>query len=83
MGRKNYQAFRSIDGADVGMFFYSMIESCKTNGLDSGPYLLEMALRKLKKEELETPYQYACRLKEEISKKLQQELPARSSTDSS
>ncbi len=74
MGRKNYLAFRSIDGADVGMFFYSMIESCKTNGLDSGPYLLEMALRKLKGEKLETPYQYACRLKREISEQLKQDI---------
>lgn len=81
MGRKNYLAFRSIDGADVGMFFYSMIESCKTNGLSSGPYLLEMALRKLRGEKLETPYQYACQLKREISEKLKQNILNKISRD--
>jgi len=79
MGRKNYLAFRSINGADVGMFFYSMIEGCKTNGLDPSAYLLEMALRKLKDEELETPYQYACKLKEKIGKQLIKELSSGSS----
>lgn len=74
MGRKNYQAFRSINGADVGMFFYSIIESCKTNGLDFSAYLLEMALRKLKGEELESPYRYASRLKTEIASELAMDL---------
>lgn len=70
MGRKNYLAFRSINGADVGMFFYSIIESCKTNGLEPSAYLLEMAIRSLKAEKLETPYQYACRFKKQISEDL-------------
>ncbi len=82
MGRKNYLAFRSINGADVGMFFYSIIESCKTNGLDPSAYLLKMALLKLKSEELETPYQHACRLKQEISKKLTKQLEQASSNSS-
>jgi len=75
MGKKNYLAFRSIDGADIGMFFYSIIESCKTNGLEPSAYLQEMALRSIKKEELETPYRYASRLKEEVGKKLMDQLP--------
>ncbi len=79
MGRKNYLAFRSINGADVGMFFYSMIESCKTNGLDPSSYLLEMSLRKLNSKELETPYQYACKLKEKIAKQLTKEISRDSS----
>lgn len=74
MGRKNYLAFRSINGADVGMFFYGVIESCKTNGLDPAAYLLDMALRKLSSKELETPYQYACKLKQQISKQLTKQL---------
>jgi transposase len=82
MGRKNYQAFRSIDGADIGMFFYSMIESCKTNGINPPAYLLEMALRRLKGEELETPYQYACRLKKQISKDITRQLMGISSDSS-
>jgi transposase len=83
MGRKNYLAFRSINGADVGMFFYSIVESCKTNGLDPAAYILDMALRKLKAEELETPYQYACRLKQQISEKLTKQLMEGISSNSS
>ena len=74
MGRKNYQAFRSINGADVGMFFYSIIESCKTNGLDPSAFLLEMAIRSLKSKTLETPYQYASRLKKEICENLTKQI---------
>ncbi|MBI2519584.1 MAG: IS66 family transposase [Bdellovibrio sp.] len=74
MGKRNYLAFRSIDGADIGMFFYSIIESCKTNGLEPSAYLQEMALRSIRKEELETPYRYASRLKEEIGRKLIEQL---------
>ncbi len=83
MGRKNYLAFRSINGADVGIFFYSMIESCKTNGLDPAAYLLVMALRQLKSEKLETPYQYACKLKQQIAEKLTKQLIEEASSDSS
>jgi transposase len=83
MGRKNYLAFRSINGADIGMFFYSMIESCKTNGLDPSSYLLEMALRSLKSEELETPYRYACRLKKDIGDNITENLMKSFSQDSS
>lgn len=74
MGRKNFLCFRSIDGADIGMFFYSIIESCKTNGIHPGNYLLEMALRALESKELETPYGYALRLKAKIQEKLMSEL---------
>lgn len=83
MGRKNYLAFRSINGADVGMFFYSIIESCKTNGIDPAAYLLDMALRKLKLKELETPYQYACKLKQQVSKQLTKQLMEEISRNSS
>ncbi len=74
MGRKNFQAFRSINGADVGMFFYSMIESCKMNGLSPAEYLLKMTINKLKNEKIQTPYQYASQLKNEIEIKLRREL---------
>ncbi len=74
MGRKNFLTFRSINGADVGMYFYSMIESCKSNGLIPSVYLLEMALRKLRGEKLETPFQYASNLREQMSQKLENNL---------
>lgn len=70
MGKKNYLAFRSIDGADIGMFFYSVIETCKTNGIEPSAYLQEMALRSIRNEELETPYIYAKRLRDKIGKQL-------------
>ena len=74
MGRKNFLHFKSITGADVGMFFYSVVESCKTNGLPPGAYINEMAHRAAKGEELESPYRYSSRLNEEIGKKLGKEL---------
>lgn len=73
MGRKNYLFFRSIDGADIGMFFYSIIESCKTNGIDPSSYMLEMAIRSIKSEELESPYQYATKLRNSVIKDLKRE----------
>lgn len=80
MGKKNYLAFRSINGADVGMLFYSLIESCKTNGLDPSSYLQTMALRSIRKEELESPYRYATRLKKEIAQNLKEQLSSRDSS---
>ena len=70
MGRKNFLHFKSIDGADVGVFFYSVIESCKTNGLPARAYINEMTHRVLNGEALESPYQYSYRLSKEISEKL-------------
>lgn len=74
MGRKNFLAFKSIDGADIGMFFYSIIESCKSNGLNPSAYLFEMAIKKLKSEKIMTPYQYANHLKQEVINKLKMQL---------
>ena len=74
MGRKNFLHFKSINGADVGTFFYSVIESCKSNGLNARAYINEMAHRQVNKETLESPYQYACRLNEEIMTKLVNEI---------
>lgn len=74
MGRKNYLHFKSINGADVGMFFYSVIESCKSNGLNARAYINEMAHRSANDQELESPYRYSERLTEEISARLVTEL---------
>lgn len=74
MGRKNFVHFKSINGADVGAFFYSVIESCKSNGLNARAYINEMADRSAKGLTLESPYQYAKRLNFEISARLQEEL---------
>ena len=74
MGRKNFLHFKSINGADVGVFFYSVIESCKTNGLPASAYINEMAHRVINKEALESPYEYSQRLNCEIGAKLKEEL---------
>ena len=74
MGRKNFLHFKSINGADVGAFFYSVIESCKTNGLPGREYINEMAHRAINKSSLESPYRYSERLGLEIGLKLKAEL---------
>jgi transposase len=74
MGRKNFLHFKSINGADVGSFFYSVIESCKSNGLDARSYINEMAHRSANEEELESPYTYATKLKDQILSRLAAEL---------
>ena len=72
LGRKNYLHFKSIDGADIGAFYYSVIESCKTNDLPVRAYMNEMANRAARGKDLESPYQYAKRLSAEIKLKLSQ-----------
>ena len=79
LGRKNYLHFKSVDGADIGAFFYSVIESCKTNDLPARAYINEMAHRAARNQTLESPYQYAKRLSAEIKRKLSQELEGVSS----
>ena len=74
MGRKNFLHFKSINGADVGTFFYSVIESCKSNGLDARSYINEMAHRSANGEELESPFTYAKKLKDQILSRLATEL---------
>lgn len=76
MGRKNFLSFRSINGADVGAFFYSLIESCKSNGLNASAFINEMAHRSANGKELETPYNYAKKMHDEISSQLSEELKA-------
>jgi len=73
MGRKNFLHFKSINGADVGTLFYSIIESCKSNGLNARAYINEMAHRSARGEYLESPYRYSTRLNEEITERLSKE----------
>lgn len=41
-GRDNYLGYRTINGADVAMFFYSVIESCKRLRINPRSYLRDM-----------------------------------------
>lgn len=65
MGRNNFHGFRTIDGADLGMTFYTLIGSCKTLKINPRDYLLEMAARAVKGEKLLTPFQYGKQLQEQ------------------
>ena len=76
MGRKNFNCFKSINGADVGTFFYSVIESCKSNGLNPRSFINEMAHRSSQKKCIESPYQYAIILNKELSLQISKELSA-------
>ena len=74
MGRKNFNSFKSINGADVGTFFYSLIESCKSNGLNPRSFINDMAHRSANDEKLESPYQYASRINEAVRVQISKEL---------
>ncbi|PIK13968.1 IS66 family transposase [Halobacteriovorax sp. JY17] len=76
MGRKNFNCFKSINGADVGTFFYSVIESCKSNGLSPRSFINTMAHRSAKGEELESPFEYASRISERLRTQIAEELSA-------
>lgn len=58
LGRKNFLGFRTINGADVGMTFYTIINTCKLLDLDPKSYLLDSALRGCRKQKLLTPFEY-------------------------
>ena len=73
MGRNNFQGFRSIDGADVAMTFYSIIASCKAVKVEPRTYMLAMAIRSARAEELMTPYQYAVDLRKQADLKVASE----------
>lgn len=74
MGRKNFNSFKSINGADVGTFFYSVIESCKSNRLNPRSFINDMAHKSSRSEALESPYQYANRLNKKITDQLAKEM---------
>ena len=58
-GRDNYNGYRTINGADVAMFFYTIIESCKKLGINPRKYFRDVVSR----ENMITPYQYAIALR--------------------
>jgi hypothetical protein len=63
MGRNNYHGFRTAAGARVGMTYFTLIETCKLMRLSPETYLKDMALRACKNVPLETPYEYAIRIR--------------------
>lgn len=62
MGRKNFLGFRTINGADIGMTFYTIVRTCKLLGLSPKVYMLVMAIRAARGEPVETPYKWGLDL---------------------
>lgn len=58
-GRDNYLEYRTINGADVAMFFYTGIETCKILGLNSRKFLKDQSIRFHEGLELQTPLTWA------------------------
>lgn len=58
-GRDNYNGYRTINGADVAMFYYSIIETCKLLNLNARAYLIEQCHRHWDNRELQTPLEWA------------------------
>ncbi len=67
MGRNNFQGFRTINGADVAMTFYSIVASCKAVNVDPRNYMLVMGIRAARGDNLLTPYQWATQMEEEAT----------------
>jgi len=58
-GRDNYSGYRTINGADVAMFYYTVIDTCKLLGLNPRAYLSEQCHRHWRGLELQTPLVWA------------------------
>jgi len=64
MGRKNYNGFRTLDGADTAMTFYTIIGTCKRLEVPPWAYLKEMAMRSLQGKIIITPFQFGRELQD-------------------
>jgi len=64
MGRKNYYGSGSHTGADTAATLFTIIESCKKNDLDPRTYLLRVLGWLTESGGIETPLQYAKRIRQ-------------------
>jgi len=74
MGRKNFNGFKTLDGADTGMVFYCIVGTCNKLGVPVRQYLKDMVVRSLKNEKLITPFKYGQELQAALSRKSSQKL---------
>ena len=58
-GRDNYNGYRTINGADVAMSYYTIIETCKLLGINPRSYLKDQCHRHLENKELQTQFECA------------------------
>lgn len=64
-GRKVYAGSRSEHGCQVAALFYSIVQSCRLEGVDPHAYLLEATRRALRnRDDVLLPEDYAARLAE-------------------
>jgi transposase len=75
MGRNNFQGFRTINGADTAMFFYTIIASCKLIGVTPKSYMTMMAMRAMKGEKLISPYMFGREIEASIKERMVLEMP--------
>ena len=59
LGRKNYTASKTIDGADLAAAMYTVIESCKKVGLRPREYLKYLIIENWYKREPLSPLEYS------------------------
>ncbi|NJM09641.1 MAG: IS66 family transposase [Bdellovibrionaceae bacterium] len=64
MGRKNYYGSGSHTGAATAATLFTVIESCKKNDIDPRTYLLLVLKWLTESDEIETPLQYAKRIRQ-------------------
>ena len=64
MGRKNFYGSGNSSGADTAATLYTIIESCKKNDVDPRSFILLCLQKVAAGEELETPLEYARRLRQ-------------------
>ena len=62
IGRKTWYGTHSPDGAEVAAVHFSIVETCKMNGVNPREYYLEMLGRIHRSDELLTPWKYKQRL---------------------
>jgi hypothetical protein len=70
MGRNNFQVFRTINGADTAMTFYTIVRTCKQLSLPSKSYMVVMATRAARGERVLTPLEWARELGEAAKRTL-------------
>jgi len=63
VGRKNYYGSGNHVGAETAATLFTIIESCKKNDIDPRSFLLMALTRVACNQEMETPLQYAKRLR--------------------
>lgn len=64
VGRKNYYGSGSHPGADTAATLFTVIETCKKNDIDPRSYLLNVLNWLAESDIIETPLQYARRIRQ-------------------